>query len=248
MSELNLMRQTNRTCLSFWFPRLQKWKRMMPETEIVHTDLNMIYTCTNDPAPEGWHEQYEALVESIATAADKLGYPCFLRTGHTSGKHGYLDTCHVPDRASIAARIRNLVEYSEMADLIGLPTSVWVVRKMLALESAFTAFNGLPIAREFRAFAENGKLIGIMPYWPADAIDDHATGDEWKEALSRQNTLVSAEREHLAKTARAMSKVLPGPYSIDFAQSINSKWWMIDAAEAEKSYGWDEIRKTGGVK
>ena len=59
-----------------------------------------------------------AFLAQIEAAGDALGWPCFLRTDHTSGKHSWRDTYFVRNATDIARHVSGIAEYSELAGFL----------------------------------------------------------------------------------------------------------------------------------
>ncbi len=70
----------DRNDLAFWFPILKASGVEVPETHIVKAPM---------PIPDKYNRlnriQYGSFASRLVEAGWKVGYPCFLRTGHTSG-------------------------------------------------------------------------------------------------------------------------------------------------------------------
>ncbi len=140
------------TCLSTWFPVVEAAGLPVPKTEIIRAGEGVepdLFTVVGDGlAGDG---RVKLLCDEIAAAADRVGWPCFLRTGQGSGKHDWNRTCYLERREDVTAHVCALFEWSQMVDFLGLPCNVWVVRELLKTEPAFHAFSGrMPITREFR--------------------------------------------------------------------------------------------------
>jgi hypothetical protein len=181
-----------------------------------------------------------ALAKQIKAAAAAYGYPFFLRTGHTSGKHDWDLTCHVPSAGTIPAHIRALCQSSAEADIMGLPCDVWVVREMLETVPAFFAFRGLPITRERRFFVHDGQVTGWQPYWPPDAIRE-PTHPDWRGKLDYINAPIkSSEAAELTGLTERVGAVLPGYWSVDWLWTVGRGWVLTDMAWAERSFVWKE--------
>jgi hypothetical protein len=122
-----------------------------------------------------------------------------------------------------------------------------LVREFLQLEAKFEAFGGLPVNREFRFFSAGLHGICSHPYWPADAIEEYVDEEKypkWRSDLAALQSL-SPDKERLlmelANTAAlAVSKSLRAVqlWSVDFAQDVTGKWWLIDMARMEESFHW----------
>ena len=228
---------TDLTCLSYWFPLIRDAGLPVPETVIIKTDCQLGKLLYNE-ATDGSLE----LLTEIRAAARQIGFPVFLRTGHTSNKHYWKDTCFVAHETDIAQHVYDLVEFSEMCCLMGLPTNVWVVRKMLTTAPAFVAFEGMPIVREFRVFTRKFQPLCIHPYWPQSSIIK-PTHTDWKKRLAEMSVISGAEAEWLRLMAvEAVLATEHGDWSVDFLQDAEGKWWLTDMAEADKAYHWPECK------
>ncbi len=226
---------SNRNCLSYWFPRIQAAGLPVPRTEIVTADCELL-RLYDGTTPEGYHTFFQ----SVWKAARRIGYPCFLRTGHTSGKHDWKDTCYVQAMEDLGRHIFNLVEFSECCDLMGLPTDVWVIREMISTSPAFVAFGGMPIAREFRIFTRDNEPVCIHPYWPKDTIQ-RPTTDDWAERLAEMSEIDEATAGRLKAMARTASLATDyGDWSVDFLEDTDGNWWLIDMAVAAGSWHWPD--------
>lgn len=226
----------DRNCLSYWFPKLEKAGLPVPETKIVKTDL-----CLHDIIDGRSLNGFEEFFSSLKSACLEMGLPCFLRTGHTSDKHNWKYTCCVSKISRLANHIYNLVEFSAIADFIGLPTNVWVVRKMLPTKPVLTAFRGImPICREFRVFVSGSTYECMHPYWPKEALAEGF--DEIPRSFQQKYvalcSLWNTEEKQVIELAReAGHAVGGGSWSVDVISTING-WYITDMADAEQSYHW----------
>lgn len=171
---------------------------------------------------------------------DKVGYPAFVRTGLTSGKHEWKRTCGVEtrDENHIREHIRALAEFSAIADL---PMTEIAVREMLRTEPLFHAFYGMPVVPETRIFARNGTITHAQPYWPASAIL-HPDVDDWEARLERANREMLESWPRLCEKSADISRhpvFAPDEWSIDWLKDRDGKWWCIDMALGEMSYRHD---------
>jgi hypothetical protein len=233
----------DRNDLAYWFPRLEASGVPVPRTTILRTadyvpgGARLAGILDGEPV-----EGFVPLCEAIRGAADRLGYPAFLRTGQGSGKHEWRRTCCLGRREDVADHVAVLVEWSEMVDFLGLSTRTWAVREFLDLEHDFTAFEGMPVAREFRTFFRDGEHICTHPYWPPDSIRDPSRPD-WRERLAELNSPKLPGRAIDAGPAlgRIVARVAPhfdGAWSLDLARSRDGTWYAIDMAEMERSFHW----------
>ena len=122
---------TDRTALSYWLPKLEAAGLPVPKTTLLRMPDEALLDIFRVFDGEEVTGAARPFFENVESAAEAIGYPCFLRTDHTSGKHGWERTCYLADSSAIPAHVIGIVEYSEMAGIIGLPCSVWAVREFL---------------------------------------------------------------------------------------------------------------------
>ncbi len=175
-------------CITIWFPALLELGVNVPRTEIVELPVDLIYWAYGEP-----DIRLDECIESITVACDKIGYPCFLRSGQTSGKHDWKKSCFVPSREVIRDHVYRIVEYGAMAD--DLPSTMFAARELIPTSPIFTAFYGeMPVTREFRFFVNEGCVVHIQPYWPEHAIEENYEGDEdWRPLLRAMNHITTSE-------------------------------------------------------
>jgi hypothetical protein len=70
--------------------------------------------------------------------------------------------------------VYEIAEYSECADMIGIPWDTWVVREFLPTIpiGVCPGYGNMPVCREFRYFIEDGRYVCSHPYWPREALID----------------------------------------------------------------------------
>jgi hypothetical protein len=223
----------DKTSFFYWWPKVKDLGVPVPRTECVdigpqfRRDMLANFDGKLDHLPE-WDKQ-------VREAAARIGYPLFLRTDLSSGKHGWRDTCFVPDSASLPFHVVQVVEWNELAGVMGLDYRGLVLREYISLEAPFTAFAGLPIARERRYFVRDGKVVCHHPYWPEDAIE-RPSEEDWRELLAELNEESEAEIMCLSNYAGAIAGVVDGYWSVDFAKAQNGLWYLIDMAVGEESW------------
>ena len=227
----------NVNCLSYWWPLIAPLVPT-PRTEIVQSeDLSPIL---DGEIPVGWGE----FLASMNVARGKIGGDCFLRTGQGAGKHNWSKTCFLPETANIARHVAELVEWSALVDIIGLPANVWCVREMLPTTPIGVCpdYEGMPVCREFRFFAEGGAVKCWHPYWPLDAINEGGLAGDfqfgWYEEFCR---LDDPEPKRLAEI---VSRAVPGAWSVDILET-KCGWFVTDMAEASRSFHWPECPSQG---
>jgi len=221
-------------CLSYWFPKLFAAGLPVPTTHLLSMPPEAFRDVFRVFDGEQTVGDLEAFAAKVKDAADRLGYPCFLRTGQTSGKHDWENTCYISDPESIAQHIINIVEFSECVQLVGLDCSVWAVREFLPTKplGVCPRYGNMPLCREIRFFVADGEVKCWHPYWPLKALEqggaDLALYDELA-ATTYDGYAAAVSLAH--KAARAIE----GAWSVDVLETERG-WYVTDMAEAEKSY------------
>lgn len=230
----------NRTCLSYWFPKIKEAGLPVPRTWFYRMDEQAgrdIFSVFDGkpmgPAAVKWMSEFKSVAQTF-------GLPCFLRTGQTSNKHHWKDTCHLADIDNLEKQVINLIEFSECCDMMGIPWNVWVLRELLPVEPIFHAFYGrMPIVREFRCFAVDGKIRCVHPYWPERSIEENNPSVvDWCERLEFANRLDECRRREVESLAADASRACGGAWSVDVLWT-NRGWYVTDMAEAARSFHWD---------
>jgi len=228
MDFLECIKQTD---LRYWFPVVQRSGVPYPKTVLIEEgiDLRDLISALDgqDPVTLG------ALVGRVDHASREVGgVPFFLRTAYLSGKHEWKNTCYCDGLIKIGRNIIGLVEATAMADQ---PLGCFVVREFLKLQSLFTAFDGMPVAREFRVFIRDGEVLHVQPYWPPQSIRKPSNAS-WRSLLGWLSDLSAGDKAFLENRARSID--IEGFWSMDFAQDVKGDWYLIDMARGELSYLW----------
>lgn len=221
------------TDMSFWYPIIESMRIPTPETYIIKHKVELINLM--DWEKPKWIDE---LISNIDYYAQKVGYPCFIRTWLTSNKHNWLDTCFLQNKDSILQHLYNLVEFSCLADISCMRScDTIVIRKILNTKADFTCFNGMPIAREVRLFLRDWKLESIHPYWLYDAFN-------WKisrEKVKKLNTFSKEDIIFFQDVWNFIANQFPWYWSVDFLQDSNKYWFCIDMAVWDNSFKNPEI-------
>lgn len=228
-----------KTALSYWFPKIEAAGLPVPRTTIVkmrrEAQLEMLEFLDGD---RGGGQHLREFTAELTKAAAEIGYPVFLRTDYTSGKHDWRHTCFILEAAVIPSHVSALIEYSEMVDIMGLPWDTWVVREfLLTMPLAVCPHYGLmPVCREFRFFVDGGDVLCFHPYWPRQALTEGGIEDPAAiyERLCEMENL--PELSALASSAGAS---VGGAWSVDLLETERG-WFVTDMAEAEKSFHWED--------
>lgn len=228
---------SERTCISYWLPKLQAAGIPTPRTEIIPCDFDLSLLL-DGKTPEGFDDWLGVLSDAVF----RMGTPCFLRTGQGSGKHNWRNTCYVADRAKLASHVASLVEWSHTVDFLGLPHDVWAVREMLPTSpvAVLDAYGNMPLVPEWRGFVRDGKVVCVHFYWPAKAIcqgfrsEPPNIGDIIEQ--SRCGGWIAPEATRLLDAA-AIAFDGDGAWSVDVLQTRRG-YFVTDMAEAARSWHW----------
>lgn len=234
------MNQDPSNCISYWLPILRSCGVKMPETIIEKADNSIINILDGKES-----KRFDNLISRLQKAGDKVGYPCFLRSGHTSHKHGWKDSCCVVKRENMGRHVVDIMEFACCCDMMGLPYDVWAIRELLPLKTSFTAFYGnMPINKERRYFINDGKMICHHPYWPEFVFEDQRKlPDDWREQLAELNDESEIEIKLLTILSGSVADKFPGYWSVDWAMTTDGGWYAIDMAMGKRSFHWSDCKK-----
>lgn len=244
------MNNTELNCLSYWFPKIRDACLPVPKTEILRiTDAERTALW---PALDGEPFGVEAtpFFEHLRLRAKQVGVPCFLRTGQTSGKHCWRNTCFVESLDKIEGHAVALIDFSECAGIFGLPWDVWCVREMLPTKPALTleAYDGMPLCREYRCFVADGRVICSHPYWPKQSIlegiviPDNMAGKPLRHLFyatdKAYKQLAEPAPEEVLVLASKAGVAVGGDWSVDVLET-EAGWYVTDMATAGDSFHWE---------
>ena len=222
-----------RTCdrmndITFWYPRLFRAGFPTPKTIIIHSNVNF-----EQLSWEGKAEGLDEFYEEVKSACLKIGLPSFLRTGYSSNKHDWEQSCFVQDVNKIPSHIRNLADHSGLMTIDRFtPCDFWAIREFLKTKPYMNAFDGnMPITQERRYFVRDGKVECHHSYWPREAFKDL---DD--EKFAKLSEFLPEDEKELEKMAIYVSKLFSGYWSYDFLKAENGQWYLTDMAIGERSY------------
>jgi hypothetical protein len=180
-------------------------------------------------------------VMEVQVAGEEMGWPCFLRTDYTSHKHDWEKTCFLKRPESVTAHVLAIVEFSEMADLLGMPWDVWAVREMLPTIplGVCDRYGNMPVCREFRFFVQDGQAKCFHPYWPRPALDSGMTNGIQTETYIKTAAVDRQTKKDLKGLAESAGAAVDGgDWSIDLLETKNG-WYVTDMAAADTSFHWE---------
>lgn len=226
-----------KSCITYWFPKLEGLP--VPKTYIIKTDITAKEQINYVDCNNTIEDKIQKLLLNIKDCASKLGYPIFLRTGQTSAKHEWKDTCFVKDDQRIRYQIDRIILFSCLIDFFGLPADIWVVREFLYLDYTFKAFDDMPISKEFRFFVESGKITHEQPYWPEHSIEDPSIKN-WKKKL-KDMSILGNDKNKVYKLVHEVANRFKDDigFSVDVCKTNNGDWYITDMAPADVSFKWE---------
>jgi hypothetical protein len=224
----------NKTCLSFWFPIVSKIPGVLtPKTFIypIHFEDQLDFIDNkNNP-------NVKKTIALIRSQAEILGFPVFIKNSLFSGKHSWLYCCYVDSAEKLLSHFRNLTDQSYG---VGCAECMfWVLREYIKPKFTFTAHEGMPVTKERRYFVENGKVVFHHPYWPPKSVQNASTPD-WESQLAILNEESPPEISYLKELSEKVGVALGGSWSVDWMQAESGEWFLIDMAEAHKSFKWKD--------
>jgi len=247
-------------CISYWLPKINQIVPT-PTTVLVTLDRDIGHALFKafdgeEIGPDG----HKWINESLRPAVDVVGLPCFLRTGQTSHKHNWKETCYVTDVDRLTHHVLALIEFSEICDMFGLPWHTWAVRKMLPTKplAVLPAYGDMPLCRELRCFVRDGELQCAHPYWPPVAIEQGFPfvskaaamfGDveppprmlpsDFDELVRQATTFTEEELTIAIGLAKKAGAAVGGYWSVDVLDTERG-WYVTDMAIGENSWHWPE--------
>lgn len=241
----------DKTSLLYWFPLIKNLPIPMPRTTWVEIPFEAFCDFMDSPDTKPDKLKIGDYTQDIKRKAKEIGYPLFLRTDLSSGKHSWDKSCYVDKEENLLKHVWKVVELNFIADVLGLECSALVFREYIPMASQFTAFWGnLPINPERRYFIRDGKVECHHPYWTDAIVGPHLpepSRSNWKELLGQMDKEPDREVSLLTQYAGRVAQVISGYWSVDFCRADNGEWILIDLAEGEKSWH-PECSKKGGHK
>ena len=195
--------------------------------------------------------RFEELVEMVAEAAEKIGYPVFIRTDQSSCKAGY---SHPPNivhkRSDILKALAHLLDCHEPVDALtffGPPRPRFILVREYVEPVQWTQ---LPIPWfnrnvEVRVVVDNGEPVDAWLYNHWEAVSEYCE-DVDCEALrrdySRYLETIMENGERLAVATRLAAQAFPeGRWTVDLMLAERG-WLAIDAHVY--SVSWRPSRRT----
>ena len=233
---MNLNEKEDHNSLLFWYPKILG-RVPTPDTTIIPIDFDVGRSMDGGiPKP---------FLNLVKKKAEQIGYPVFMRTETLSAKHQWDRTCYVKSAIGIEQHLYELFETQLMLDMSGVPPPTAVIlREFLHLKSFFTAYAGMPVAREFRFFATKGKIDCFHPYWPHGALEQGRPSIlDWRKHIEQLEAIPEGSAFTMVERA---SNQFEEQMSIDVCQLEGGNWVLTDMALGKQSYHWDHDSADGG--
>jgi hypothetical protein len=128
-----------------WLPKIEEAGLPVPHTKIIpYTHADIVKELEG-----GKSNTLSGTRHIFFTTCNLIGYPCFVRTDLASAKHEGESSYLIKKADDILNVILKTVEDNEVKFWMSEEQpKAFLVREFLNLDAPFTAFGGLPIARE----------------------------------------------------------------------------------------------------
>jgi hypothetical protein len=221
----------------FWFPKLAshpwQWMRdWLPKTVLIDYSEEAL-----SPSLRGEHTaEYDRLYYAVDNAIAEMDGPAFIRTDITSAKHAGRSAYIVEKEEDLNHALLTTLSHSQLKTYHGkMKASAIMVREFIKVKADRTAFGGLPIGKEWRIFADQRGVQCVHGYWPKEALIEHMDdGQPPRESPCPTDYWIRTDAlDAAAEAAKAMGGL---KWSVDFAEDVSGKVWLIDMATAANSY------------
>lgn len=229
----------------YWLPRIENLAGVkVPQTFTIPYDHRAYADLVEDQEP---YPDAKRVLDDVTDAILDIEPPVFVRTDLASAKHDGPGSYRL-DRADplfVTPLLARVVIDNEMKFWLepdGQPQA-FLVREWLDLFHTFGAFgtpeSKHPIAREWRYFANADGVLCAHFYWPAASIEDHEPDQpDWRTRLAVLE--VEPPPNYVDDLAVAAAAACATPevesWSVDFAQTVDGEWWLIDMAVGDRSW------------
>ncbi len=215
--------------IAFWLPRLEAADLLTPTTVLVSPPQGGV------PVGGQQSRAYWEFLATILAAGKHVGFPFVLRTGLACAKHRWRRAAFVAAPSEIDSHLRATQAW---CDETGIPVETWAVRQFVPSVVSFTAYDGLPIGREFRTFVRDGLPVCIHPVWPYAAVTAGRPPEAyWPDAFAALTELnPTTDRKILLTLARRAASYLSGAWSIDWLAVADGRWVAHSASPADLSW------------
>lgn len=227
----------NPNSATIWLPAIQKAGLRVPKTIMIPYNHSSVACFIDDGS--GVEGDWDAVVSGVKKAAHAIGYPVFIRTDLASAKHNGIKAFRATSRDTVGQCLAETIIDNEMKFGFGPGPTHIMVRQWLDLHHTFTAYRGMPVAREWRFFADSRTVFCAHPYWPEGAVENGMPSvDDWRPKLQMLNELPQNYGQLCSIAMHAAAACGGDAWSVDFAMDCDGEWWLIDMARMENSWHW----------
>jgi hypothetical protein len=221
--------RVDQAAIGWWLPHIAATGVLTPTTQAVAHPADGI------PPADQPTRGYWVFLAAVLEAAEEVGFPFVLRTDRACPRHLWESACLVTRPSEIDARVRTQWAWCLKRNLA---VTHWAVQQLVPLAANFTAYEGLPVGREFRVFLRDGEPLCVHPYWPLRAVELGRPADPfWPDAYASMTELKpDAERKVILNLARRAAINLPGDWAIDWAATCDGRWMVSDASPGELAW------------
>ena len=262
----------DRNSMLYWWGLVRDASVPKPKTIIVRLeerDVDMFFRCYEDPGERGecreFRRRINRIFEELKEAVESLGgYPVFLRTDYTSGKHySYVNPLYWLGQEADLWKVWPLIcechEPFETGVFAPPRPHALVVREWLDIErwtDRLPRYNTV----EARLFIRNGEVEEVYPYYHWSGIIEHYRRQEIGASIffsanpapvirTLRREIEETRRDYeknlverikrdlglLVKYGRIISERIEGYWSVDFVLA-GGEWYFIDMAVGEASW------------
>lgn len=219
----------NKSCLSYWLPKLKHAQVAHPRTLMLPVRPGEQFTRQSSPFIKLLHE-----------AAQRIGFPVFLRTGTDTYAQHWSQTCFctVPDL--IPQNVVALSEFAQHVELQSLSSYCWAVQEFLPLiPLAYCPnFSGLPICRAYRCSVVEGNLQCVRPYWTHRALEQ--SGVENPNALYAE-LYRNTPQDTVRGLAEAAGKAVVGAWWVNVLET--KRGWVVTKMTQSSKVSFEQYER-----
>jgi len=248
----------NKNCLSYWYPALVRAGLPTPKTHIEFASKEVVKAIYNAFDGKGDISLLEDFANRLRVGYEKITndkreYPVFLRSGETSYKHDWKETCFVScndaeaKKAGLPTLVERIINIATFQEMMNLPYPItWVMREYLPVIplGICPKYGNFPVTKEFRVFVDGPKIICWHPYWPLDALKDG--GFQPKEHVFNYDDFCNShDIDGVLELASRAGEALGGKWSVDILLTAKEPiWYVTDCAVAAASWHWPGCKRT----
>jgi len=256
----------DKNSMLYWWDLVKDLSIPKPKTIVIklrEEDVDMFLYCYFEEVSGKKSKSYERfrgrlkeIFGELKKAVEVLGgYPVFLRTDYTSGKHySYRDPIYRINNEKDLSKVWVLIcECHEPLDvhfLLPPKPHALVLREWLNIEKWTNIIDRYNTV-EARLFIKGGKAVEAYPYYHWSGLEERISkrlGEKIKELrrdYERYVSIIKEDLDVLLKYAGVIAEKVEGYWSVDFVRTDRG-WYFIDMAlGALGEYSWKPKGEVG---